>query len=256
LLSFYHQQIMLKLSRYFQQQARRHVGYLKVHKTGSGTIHNIIARFALKHDVTVVLPFNGIHILENQNRMSWKLLPVPKDHEFEMLFNHVIFKARRFRNYLPNDTIYIASVRNPFRQFVSAFTYFKSMYVQKLRTNSFHSSPIHAFLTNTSAYDSSIRFSLTHNSMARDFGYPAAYIDDISLFKKYLNKLGDFFHLVVVLERFDESMVVLRRLLNWSVKEVLYIEINKQKYNVTYHQDDSTLHQKWSQLDYILYDFF
>ncbi|XP_050400041.1 galactose-3-O-sulfotransferase 2-like [Patella vulgata] len=236
----------------------RHIGFLKVHKAASTTIENMMIRFSQSRKLTAVLPKDGHHLsVKNAHPKSWKFFPIPTNHTFDILFNHVIFSAVGFRTYLPSDSVYIASVREPFQQMISAFYYIRRVFPQAYIKNISGPNPHRVYLRDPKRYDEDMT-SFTHNGMARDFGYPPALNDNMALFQEYMERLGTFFDLVIVMEKFDESIILMRRLLRWSIKDIVYIKANVSKLNssIEITDQDRQLHRQWAPLDYALYDFF
>jgi hypothetical protein len=62
--------------------------------------------------------------------------------------------------------------------------------------------------------------------MSFDFGLEPNLMDNATAVSEYINYLNNTFHLVMVSERFEESMVLLKRLMGWGLQDVLYIRSN------------------------------
>ena len=74
-----------------------------------------------------------------------------------------------------------------------------------------------------------------------------------------VNFIEDHFDLVMINRYFDESLVLLKRMANLDLKDILYLKARKKlypfkfsHYSMTHH----TNHQQWSPLDYELYWYF
>jgi hypothetical protein len=67
---------------------------------------------------------------------------------------------------------------------------------------------------------------MTNNKMSIDLGMPTGHIRNGSLIKFHLQKLKASFHLVLLQEYFDESLILLKRHTCWSFKDVIYISHN------------------------------
>lgn len=111
--------------------------------------------------------------------------------------------------------------------------------------------------------------SMTYNSMAYDFGLEFGSLkeaDEMSEenFNKFLKETGEIFHLVMVVENFDESLVLLKRYLNWSLEDIIYLKTNRymsdletdptKGLNIT--ESDKKAFRKRNKFDYALYEFF
>lgn len=66
------------------------------------------------------------------------------------------------------------------------------------------------------------------------------------------------FSLILIVEYFDESLILLRRLLCWTWKDVLYFTQNRGNYSFkqSSEPDLESVYRKWSRVDYELYDYF
>ncbi|KAJ8309773.1 hypothetical protein KUTeg_011638 [Tegillarca granosa] len=103
--------------------------------------------------------------------------------------------------------------------------------------------------------------SWTNNRQSVDFGFPSDLFknSDPSKIHTYLQQLNSDFRLVMIAEYFDESVILLRRYVNWTMKDILYISKNIQRYNRRPFKSEYELrylHRLRAPLDYALYDFF
>ena len=73
----------------------------------------------------------------------------------------------------------------------------------------------------------------------------------------YLFKLNSEFSLVLILERLNESLILLKRLLHWSVYDIIYAP-KKVKYNNDIHVNESQITRLkfTNKLEYVIYNFF
>ena len=249
------------------QQEIRHVAYIKVHKTASSSIQNIFFRFGFDRNLTFVLPSadsrypNVISNLETINEKN--IRPPPLSKYFDISCLHVLYNRTAFDRVLPNDTIYIGSLRDPFDQFMSAMLYFDMFKGLKIQGPN----AITDFLKDPENHDNTISnskyafFSFTKNRMAIDFGFPKDVIitqrkDDI---QAHIEKLNKEIALVMISEHFDESIVLLKRILKWSVKDILYVRkndnSNKNK-SIIIDENDRDRYRKLSVIDHTLYEYF
>ena len=224
-----------------RQPEIRHIAFLKVHKAASSTMLNILYRFGTYQNLTFVLPKAANYILHS--RPYTNILPPASNKTFDILCNHAIFSRDLFANIMPKDTVYVAIVREPFKRLYSAFVYYLKQFPKKYlwditKRRDKHSKSnlgdsFAAYLKDPLMYEPiSPIASQTHNRMAVDFGYPVEDFSNVTKFKDYLTLLDDYFDIVMVTELFDESIVLLRRLLHWKVKDILYISQNTMKTKV------------------------
>ncbi|KAL3836356.1 hypothetical protein ACJMK2_021789 [Sinanodonta woodiana] len=243
----------------------RHVAFLKVHKAASSTAQNIFLRFGWTRNLTFVLSPaknkfgypNIISLTESLTKSN--ILPTPKDKTFDILCNHVIYNKSAFDYFLPNDTKYIGILREPYEQYKSTLNYFRPGYIFKKILGEF---PASSFVRDPMKYEpASAIFSWTNNRQALEFGFP------LHLFQTFnkseviliLEKLATEFRLVIISEQMEESVILMRRYLHWSLKDVVFLDKNVafQKKDTTLVQShDRQFYRQWAKLDYELYEFF
>ncbi|XP_067684333.1 galactose-3-O-sulfotransferase 3-like [Haliotis asinina] len=234
----------------------RHIAFLKVHKSASSTMMNLFYRFGLKRNLTYVLPLKGENYLNlTKQKMFLSVVPPPAMSGYDILCNHVSrFDQQAFSRLLPLDTKYIAIVREPLERLNSAFHYYNKDAILtavkgKYSFQDYQQNPEH-YETIWGAG------SHTNNKMARDFGFPYEHYRNISKFKAFLQTLKKQFHFVAVTEMFHESLVLMRRLLNWPMKDILFWKINV---NQNKHKGIGRVSEKlrpFLALDFLLYDYF
>jgi hypothetical protein len=94
--------------------------------------------------------------------------------------------------------------------------------------------------------------------MARDFGLPNKFKPtDTPEVQNYLQHLNSQFLLVLSVEKIDESLVLMKRLLGWELKEILYVTKNKHKHTpIVLSAYEKSKFRKTSFLDFKIYDYF
>lgn len=242
-------------------KVHHHVAFLKVHKTGSSTIQSIFLRFGFDRNLTFVVPsntsqFRNVISVYESVVPGRNIIPPPKDKHYDILCFHAVYNRTAFERIMPIDTKYIGIIREPFLQFDSTLRYFQPKAVFEKAGN------ISTYLKNPYLYESKdIRFSFTNNRMAYEFGFPSRLFKNYNSkqTQEYLKKLDKEFDVVIVNEYMEESVVLLRRILNWKVKDILYLTINE---NERKHETDNSelekrqLYRQYAKLDYALYEFF
>ncbi|KAL5008506.1 hypothetical protein ScPMuIL_014087 [Solemya velum] len=111
-------------------------------------------------------------------------------------------------------------------------------------------------------------FSITKNLMSHCLGLPLGFppgrqnfTSDIASVREYIANIDKEFTLVMIMEYFSESLVLLKRLLHWDLKDILYFKTNRGNYtygenNRKENTENSAIHKHWSSVDYLLYDHF
>lgn len=243
-------------------EVKHHIAFLKVHKAASSTVQNIFLRYAMHKDLVVVVPhvnklFYPNIISTGKTVTPNNILPPPENKSYEVLCCHVLYDRTAFEGIMPSDTVYIGIIREPFGHFVSILNYFRPREVLDINDTL----AVSKYLQEPLLYTKPNSKSYVNSRMAREFGFPPdLYIThNESGIELYLDKLEYEFQLVMIVELFDESMILMRRLLNWKLRDVLYVKKNV-KHNlfekIKFTAGDVERYKKWAVLDYALYDRF
>ncbi|XP_045209673.2 galactose-3-O-sulfotransferase 2-like isoform X2 [Mercenaria mercenaria] len=212
-----------------------HVAFLKVHKTASSTAQNVFLKFGDENNLTFVLAHTKgesgwLNVISYNNSLTeTNIVPPPTGKHFDLLCCHVIYDRKSFETVLPPDTEYIGIVREPISRFQSAVKYFSPHFILKLPGKS----PLSIYAKNPLAFEpENPRNSQTNNRMAVEFGFPTELFPGKKLngsqteIDNYISKLDKEFKFIIISEKFDDSMVIMKRLLNWHTRNVLYLDKN------------------------------
>ena len=157
---------------------------------------------------------------------------VPKGY-YTMFHEHNVFNKKHIMEYMSDSTIFIAIVREPLSRLQSAIR-FKGSRRDIYRYG------------NTNKLK---------NHMAYRFGYKK---EESDTFDMYLNYIDRTFHHVLIYEMMEESLVLMRHKLGWTMKDILTFNLRQQAYNhtldidVKLQESVKALHE----YDYKLYAFF
>jgi hypothetical protein len=236
----------------------RHFAFLKVHKAASGTATSIFFRFGMTRGLTFVLP-KWLNIVSSTDTLTEKQIHPRLNKSFDIMTSHVIYNKTAFGKFLHSDSVYIGIIREPYQQFKSSMNYMAPKYVYNISKVN----PIQQYLQDPLKYETakSPRFSWINNRQAAEFGTPDEIImkRNKTAMKEYVKKLDKEFHLVIISEFFDESIVLLRRMFNWSLKDILYRRLHTRGWDrkLTLPKPrDRKLYRRYAFADYAIYDFF
>ncbi|OWF40397.1 Galactose-3-O-sulfotransferase 3 [Mizuhopecten yessoensis] len=226
----------------------RHIVFIKVHKAAGTTVQNIFLRYGYVKDLVFTLPMYDSTISIRRFVTGYNVRPPPKNKSFDI----VRFSRESFSKVQPNDSRYIGIVREPFHQFQFNLQYYRQRYVVNIPGNK----AVLEYLLHNDKY---MRFrggggnTSTYNRMSYDFGFPDSlfWSKDQDEIENYLMKLDNDIDLVMVTEYFDESIVLMRRLLNWDLKYVLYGKLTEKKKKdprLQIGSIDEKLYRNWATL--------
>ncbi|XP_052767680.1 galactosylceramide sulfotransferase-like [Mya arenaria] len=255
---------------------QRNFVFIKTMKCATQTMVQILRRFGYRRHLNFVLPKgNNIYI-------GWPYIPEPQDYRkssqgFNALVEHSVYNETVMKNMMPVNTRYVTILREPFSQFKSAFHYFNVANITKMKPSK---DQVFDYLHNLESYEhfykssqtATIRycipdgFSVTKNMLSHCLGMPLGFpagreniASDFAKVQEYISTLDRNFMLVMIMEYFHESLVLLKRLMCWSLEDIIYHTTNVGVYsykNKPADPDSLKIYKQWSHLDFILYDHF
>ncbi|XP_039265646.1 galactose-3-O-sulfotransferase 2-like [Styela clava] len=241
---------------------KRNLMFLKTHKTGSSTLQNILVRFAYDNDRFVGLPTGGDILFGYYSGTPFKksmMMPVPKSRNVNMLLHHMVFNKKEIASVLPSDTVYLTILRDPATQFESVFHYLRKDVPAFSRASG--ENGLTDYVRNPTQYfkgrgDGRFWW-FGKNGMFFDLGF-----DNLSENDTYINEAIDeiekTFDIVLISEFFDISLLLLRDLLCWDMKDIIYLSMNARNQSTVEHvtADVKDLIYKWNKADWALYNHY
>lgn len=182
-----------------------------------------------------------------------------------VLCNHARYYRPTMDVIMKNNTKYITILRNPVDQWESTFNYMEFPSYLNLSNDE---TPMDTFLNNPHVYlrNMAIRLrnfpealNLVRNGMFFDLGFPPRLYENIDEINLQIQKIEKDFSLVLIMEYFDESLVLLKREFCWDLDDILYVKFNQRHdKNKT---DDLPEHlvrkiRAWNAADVLLYEYF
>uniref|UniRef100_A0A8C9VJP8 Galactose-3-O-sulfotransferase 2-like n=1 Tax=Scleropages formosus TaxID=113540 RepID=A0A8C9VJP8_SCLFO len=236
----------------------KHIMFLKTHKTGSSTVLNMLYRFGDERGLWFALPtsdhfgypnyFSAHHVRGYQS---------DSQQHFDILANHMRFQKSEVEKVMPPDTFYFSIMGDPVTMAKSAFSYFKTISPAFSQAESFH-----AFVSKPwKYYNPYVQYShFSRNMMWFDFGFDHNANYSESLAMKGESVIRKTFNMILLLEYFDESLVLLRHALCWPMEAIITFSMNMQQSGsneemlLTENQERRL--RDWNALDWHLYKAF
>ena len=232
--------------------------FLKTHKTGSSTVSNIFFRYGDSRDLSFIL--GGDTLIGWPRRFIIEHTLKRNNLQPNFLCSHTRY-SKKTMNYLfpKNGSKYITILRNPVEQFESVFSYMGLGKVYNLGADPTQS--IKQFLRKGIEFKdihktrSSV---LARNPMMFDLGLDPQFYQNATAVKNYIAFLEKEFDLVMLMEYFEESVVLMKRLLCWELSDVLHIKTNERidKEKVAFSENMRENIRRWNKADMLLYDHF
>ena len=254
---------------------RRNFVFIKCMKCATESLGTIFRRFGYMRHLKFALP------TKRNLYLGWpfpfeKKYVRPSKFEYNILFEHSIYNGPAMESLMPNDTVYITMIRSPWEQFKSSFNYFS---LGKL-SGVVPEDDIEEYLTNIDKYEAVYKsaennekrwcfpdgFSLTENIMSHCLGMPLGFPEgreDIRnnsvAVRSIIKDLNNRFLLIMIADYFYESLVLLKRLMCWNLKDILFHHANIRMYDyksVPAEGKYFEVHKNWSRIDYMLFEYF
>ncbi|XP_023268454.1 galactosylceramide sulfotransferase-like isoform X1 [Seriola lalandi dorsalis] len=232
--------------------------FMKTHKTGSSTFINILFRFGEKHKLKFAFP-------SSRNDFFY---PSPFQHTyvqgfksgmcFNVICNHMRFDASEVAKVMPRDTFYITILRDPAELFESSFHYFR--HVVPLTWRIPGEDKMSEFLRDPKLYFSpnGINSFYLKNLLFFDFGQDNTLDPDDPRVEESIRLIGERFHSFILMEHFEESLILLKDTLCWEMDDILFFKLNSRKES-TVSKMSPELRAKalqWNGVDWKLYKHF
>nr|XP_046245267.1 galactose-3-O-sulfotransferase 2 [Scatophagus argus] len=240
---------------------KSHIVFLKTHKTASSTILNILYRYGESRNLTFALPLNkhsqlfypfffASHFVEGVSSRSVR--------DFHIMCNHMRFRKSEVAKVMPEDTFYFSILRHPVDMMESIFIYYKSIPAFR------EAHSLDDFLDNSwKNYKSSLTNNhYAHNILAFDFGFDNNVAADAEDLENRANiaiaAIQRDFHLILISEYFDESMILLKHALCWSLEDVVSFKLNSRSEQTRHMLLPNTAEKikRWNALDWRIYLHF
>ncbi|KAM9391419.1 galactosylceramide sulfotransferase [Pholidichthys leucotaenia] len=232
--------------------------FMKTHKTASSTFLNILFRFGEKHRLKFAFP-------DSRNDFFYPSLfqrSQVKDYRpgtcFNIICNHMRFNAPEVAKLLPMDTSYITILRDPAELFESSFHYFGRVvpFTWKIPGDD----KLREFLLDPDKYFDPEGFNSFYlkNLLFFDFGLDNTLELDDPRVKEGIKSISDHFQLVMLVEYFEESLILLKEALCWEMDDLLFFKLNARK-GSTVSKLSPELRVKaleWNAIDWKLYQHF
>ena len=239
-------------------QIARGVLFLKTHKTGSSTIQNIILRHAILHNQTIALPsYKASFFWPYKFQAATFVRRQPGIERYQVLTHHAVFDEQEMKSIMVPDTAFITILREPVSLFRSAYQYYH------LDTFCF-GTPIEQFRSShnyeTLRFEKCPRTKMPVRSLqAHDLGLSATDMENEDKIRSLISQIDRTMTLVLITELFDESLILLKKRLNWATKDIVYFRQNAMQSSLKnnhYTDAENAEILEFNKADQLLYDHF
>ncbi len=179
--------------------------------------------------------------------------------QFDLLCSYMRLDLREVRKVMPQNTVFITLLRDPIKTFESVFGYYTStvpaFFIARQAAANEGKSALSVFLDSPEIFwdPKEPGNGLAKNPMSFDMG-----LNNQKWNGSWPEDMEQEFHLVMIAEHFDESLVLLGALLGLEHEDLVYLRLNARAGNSVTELDENmrAKMRSWNVLDMLLYDFF
>ncbi|NXN06806.1 G3ST2 sulfotransferase, partial [Indicator maculatus] len=231
--------------------------FLKVHKSASSTVMNILFRFGETHNLTFAFPIGGGNQLFYPQHFLARFVQgfsPRRPRRFNILCHHMRFLQPEVQKVVSLSAVYFSILRNPVQLMESSFVYYKGTSAFS-RAHSLEEFLRHPYLY----YDPASKDShYARNLMTFDFGFNPNGEVSAKRVQLMLEAIEASFDLLLISEYFDESMVLLKEMLCWDLDSVVSFPLNSRDSSTKSPLPDTIVEKikNWNRLDWEIYSHF
>lgn len=148
--------------------------------------------------------------------------------QYNILTHHTRFNYEEMRYLMPSDTLFISIIRDPVKLFESMFAYYKLDRIYKFNFTDINNSN---FEFPEKIYKFRFATRIGINQMSFDMGMDQANFFDTAKIVEYIEKLDSIYSLVMMSERMDESLILLKNLLCWTYDDMVVFKVTICNYS-------------------------
>ena len=180
----------------------------------------------------------------------------------DILCSHARFNKKPMNWLFPRKTSkYVTILRNPVDNYESAFNFAQlgksfGLGVAFDSLEKFLDKPVQSY---DHSHKASIMMYLARNPMMFDLGLRFEYFQNLTAVKEYIQFLDNEFDLVMIMDYFDESLLLMKRLLCWKIEDILYVKLNERQDKEKATRLSARVKEnirRWNKADVLLFDYF
>ncbi|KAK2704608.1 hypothetical protein QYM36_016865 [Artemia franciscana] len=219
-----------------------------------------ILRYAHNNELNLVLPISyGTNYLGQPDVFSVKMVENAPWHSlgYDIFAVHTRWNHEAVRSLIGESAVYVTMLRSPVDIFESFYSYSKLDESYNASLPDFIDKLSDRHFKLNIAEKRKYKF-VGRNQMAWDFGLKPKFFENDEAIDKLIQYIDENFHLVMIAERFEESIVLFRNLMCWEDNDVTYLKLNarvdNKKMNLTNEQ--RSILASWLSADMKLYKYF
>lgn len=216
-------------------------------------------RFANKKQLNLVIPLKGAYLSRDEMSNHTFLEQVIKGVSYDIFSLHSRWNRKEVMTVLDEDVPAFTVIRNPVDAFLSLFYYFSPAFGQFFGAENIHDMVrITQIVPRRSILLERFLGFFGHNQMAWDLGLSPLIYENENAMKKEIKRLDREFDLVMISDRMDESLILLKELLQWPLENVVHLDLNRRKPEIapTLSAEERKILSDWLSADVQIFEYF
>ncbi|XP_077985315.1 galactosylceramide sulfotransferase-like [Glandiceps talaboti] len=206
--------------------------FIKTSKTGGSTLANIFFRYGVKKNLVAALDADHIFAIDynstedKYNILQYNCSDFPG---YNFMANHILYHRKTMDNVV-NNAKYITIFRSPESHMKSVYY---ARFNKELKSTVFYTSnPFSEYLKQIDAeyskgYSNKFIYPPHFNSQTYRFGIH--YPDNESVIDAKIKRLDNELDLVLLTDFYDESLLLLKKIMCWDFEDILYLPFKVHK---------------------------
>ncbi|XP_071819584.1 galactosylceramide sulfotransferase-like isoform X2 [Apostichopus japonicus] len=238
--------------------------FVKTHKTGSTTLRSITSRYGYTRDLSFLLSndgrighFNGISLRYSSESSNFlpplgvKKNDFPNYQNYNISNVHLKYNRRSLDKFMyrrHNLTLFTI-LRTPEEQWLSWFQYYKKYTKVGFKADGISEAAM-PYIERLEKENGDF------NQQSRDLGINDKKHFNDTLLRETVTEMTKDFNLVMITEYFDESLILLRKMMCWTFEDILYVSKRKQPMKTQFPDDVKEKLYQYNHADVYIYEYF
>ncbi|RNA36402.1 galactosylceramide sulfotransferase-like [Brachionus plicatilis] len=222
----------------------KNIYFVKTHKTASSALQNVLIRLADKRKMRVVTNLQKEIIINSSFGLNDKIYFIHGRHNTQ-----IAEKA-----FPRNNSLYMTILRKPADQLLSSLNYFRML--KGKRTTIYNNIEDERTMKKLASKNKIL--CLLRNSASYDLGIVNCAESYKGSEQSLINRFKKEFDFVILTEYFNEGLILLKKMLNLSYKDIVCLSVNQgtKKVDEKDREWAESVIEKVSNADVILYNYY
>ncbi|XP_064485211.1 galactosylceramide sulfotransferase-like [Ornithodoros turicata] len=202
----------------------KNIVFLKTHQCAGSTVQNILLRYGHSRELWFAVPASDIY-LGYPRPFHRSMVPTRHDMEYNILAHHSRYSNRsEYTSVVSGNAFFVTILRSPDAAFESLASYLKS--TSDIHIDDFQDTHNMAYFE---LYLSGQRIGprgFGVNQMAFDLGYDVYTPNNARAIAEFIARIDGNMDLVMIADMFDESLILLKEALCWTLDDVIAFQRN------------------------------